>query len=169
MTMHTLRPGGAPPPAGRRRNPMVALIAGVFAAYIVTNGIMLFVAMRSPPTLVSKSYYEDSRRYDAVQSAEQASQAAGWRVEALPPAPAEVVLRILDRAGRPASGFSGAVTAYRPNDPALDQALAWSEDPRSPGQYQAAFARPHAGQWRIHLALRRGGERLDHDLRIVCP
>ncbi len=169
MTPRSASPGGPAPRAGRPRNVVLWLVAGVFAAYILTNGIMLVVAMRSPPTLVSQSYYEDSRQYDAVQSAGQASQAAGWRVEAAAPERGRVVVRIQDRAGRPASGFAGQVSAYRPSDPALDQQLQWQEDPGSPGQYLAAFARPHAGLWQIHLALRRGGERVNQELRIVSP
>lgn len=169
MTMRSLSPGGPAPRSGRGRHAMLWLIAGVFAAYIVTNGVMVFVAMRSPPTLVSQSYYEDSRQYNAVQSAGQASAAAGWRVETATPEPARIVMRIQDRGGRAASGFSGEVSAYRPNDPALDQQLEWREDPGLPGQYEARFARPHAGLWRIHLVLRRGGERLNQELRIVTP
>ncbi|HEX7927144.1 MAG TPA: FixH family protein, partial [bacterium] len=131
------------------RDTMVWLVAGIFAAYLVTNGIMLAFAMRSPPTLVSQTYYEDARAFEASRDAEEATTAAGWRVTAQSPTAREVVVQVTDRAGRPASGFSGDVSAYRPSDPGLDQPLAWTEDVAKPGQYRAIFARPHPGQWHI--------------------
>lgn len=162
----------APPPAvpaARGRNWMLWLVVGIFAAYLGTNGVMFWFASETPPLLVSKTYYEDSRRYDAVQNAEQATAAAGWRVQAEPAAPGELRVTITDRAGRPASGFSGEASAYRPNDAALDQPLSWSEEPAAPGHYRAHFAKPRAGQWQLKLALRRGGERIVEDMRVVTP
>jgi nitrogen fixation protein FixH len=153
------RPGGI----------LLWLLLGIAAGFVTINAVMLVYALHSPPVLVSVSYYEDSRRYGAVQAAEEAMGAAGWRVEVQPAPPAAVIVRLADRAGKPASGFTGQAQAYRPNDAALDQALAWSEEPDTPGSYRAQFARPRAGQWRIRLALRRGGERIDHEFRIVTP
>jgi nitrogen fixation protein FixH len=148
---------------------MAALVAGIVAVYGAVNGAMFWVASRHPTALVGEDYYAESRRYDAVQSARGATLAAGWRVEAQAPRAGEIALRILDRGGRPAAGFAGQALAWRPNDPALDQALDWREDAAQPGLYHAAFARPAAGQWVLRLALRRGGERLDQELRATLP
>ena len=169
MTTPTL--SAAPPPAqpGRRSGTMLWLVVGIFAAYLLTNGIMFYVASKSPPLLVSPNYYEESRYYDEEHNAEEASDSAGWLVNPVAATHDDLVIRLTDRAGRAASGFAGTASAYRPNDPALDQDLALREDSALPGQYHAHFGRPHAGQWQIHVKLRRGGEHLDHEFRIATP
>jgi nitrogen fixation protein FixH len=169
MTAQIVPPRVGTPRGGKRPDVMLWLVGGIVAAYVATNAVMLLFALRSPPVLVSQSYYEDSRTYDAGQNAQRASAEAGWQVAAQPASTGELVVRLQDRAGRPASGFSGTVSAYRPSDAALDQGLAWSEDAATPGQYRARFARPQAGPWQIHLRLRRGGERLDHEFRVDAP
>jgi len=169
MTAQIAPPQDNPPRGGKRRDIMLWLVAGIFVAYIATNGVMLLLAMRTPPSLVSKSYYEDTRTFDAEQKAQRSSDAAGWHVAAEAVSTADVIVKLQDRSGRPASGFSGDVSAYRPSDPTLDQPLAWREDTATPGQYRARFSRPRLGQWHIHLKLRRGGERLDHEFRIDTP
>lgn len=166
--MAPARPAGAVSGI-RRGGAMLWLLAGIAAGFVAINVVMLVYALRAPPVLVSASYYEDSRRYGAVQAAEEATGAAGWRVVAQAASPGELLVRLADRAGRPASGFGGDVLAYRPNDAELDQPLAWNEEPDTPGSYRARFARPRAGQWRVRLALRRGGERIDQEFRIVTP
>jgi len=166
MTVQLVPPQDNPGRSGKRRDVMLWLVAGIFAAYLATNGVMLLLAMRTPPSLVSKSYYEDTRTFEAEQNAQLKSDAAGWRVAAQAASAAELIVKLQDRSGRPASGFSGEVSAYRPSDPALDQPLVWSEDAATLGQYRARFSRPRQGQWHIHLKLRRGGERLDHEFRI---
>jgi nitrogen fixation protein FixH len=169
MTTESLEGRGPAATGRKRRDSMLWLVAGIFLAYILTNGIMLYVSMLLPPVLVSQTYYEDSRTFEGEQSAENASDAAGWRVATVTSSTAEITFRLTDRAGHAASGFSGLVNAYRPNDAGLDQTLAWKEDPAVPGQYRATFSRPHAGQWQIHLQLQRGGERLNHEIRWVAP
>lgn len=168
MTMPIATPEGDAAPAGKQRHTMVLLIVGIFAAYLVTEGAMLFVAIETPPSLVSNSYYDDSRTFSQEERAQETSDTK-WQVSGNPVSTAEVHVRLEDRQGHAASGFSGVVSAYRPNDATLDQTLGWQEDTARPGEYRAVFSRPHAGQWQLHLLLRRGGEHIDHEFRIVAP
>ena len=153
----------------RRLDAIALLVAAIVLAYVGVNAAMFWLATRHPTALVAEDYYGDSRRHDKVMADREASRAAGWQVEAAVQRTNSVAVRIQDSAGRPASGFSGQALAWRPNDPALDQALNWREDSAQPGTYHAAFARPAPGQWLLRLALRRGGERLDQELRIRLP
>jgi hypothetical protein len=78
-------------------------------------------------------------------------------------------LRIVDRAGQPVSGALGLASAYRPDNPALDQGLSWRELPGRDGWYELRFARPAPGLWAVTLNLRRGEERLSKTLRHITP
>lgn len=164
---------GTTGPAVRRwwRDSMVWLVGGIIAMVVGGNAVMIWIAVQAEPHLVRTDYYEASKNVDRDQALRAASARLGWRVAA-PPAllhRGAIGLRIRDAAGRPVSGLTGVVSAYRPADPGLDQPLSWQEDPATPGLYRAAFARPAAGLWRITLDLERQGARLYEELPVVTP
>jgi nitrogen fixation protein FixH len=159
-------------PPGRLRwlgDPILLLVLGVIAMFVVTNGIMLWVSWRSEPELVQRDYYEASKRYDRVIAAKTQSAGTGWRVTVAAGGTGRIVVRVVDREGRPLAGLAGTARAYRPADPALDQVLAWAERAGTPGSYEAGFSQPVPGLWEITLDLERGGERFYRTFRHVAP
>jgi nitrogen fixation protein FixH len=150
---------------------MLLTLGGIALAFVLVNGIMLWVSLQGPPLLVTTGYYEQARRYDKDRAQRAAGAQAGWQIQAAPAAgdAATVDVRIAAGAGHPVAGLAGIATAYRPSDGRLDQALSWSADAATPGLYHARFARPAPGLWQVTLLLARGTERLDHTFRYVAP
>ena len=167
---HGVGTGGGNKAARRIRfDPILLLICGVILAFLGANGLMVWFATQSPATLVTEDYYEASKRWNAVMDSERASNATGWRVEPGAAQLSGLRLRIVDAAGRPVSGAAGQASAYRPDNAALDQSLAWREAPEGGGWYELRFARPSKGRWNITLNLRRGDDRFQKTLRHVAP
>lgn len=149
--------------ARERRTPDPLLIAliGIAALFLAVNGAMLWVTFRTPPQLVSASYYDDAAHYSQAMEAERASQETGWSATALESsAPGTVTLRIVDARGRPVSGMTGSIRAYRPSDADLDRALSVREQPEGSGLYVAPFAEARRGHWELRLDLKRAAGRL---------
>jgi nitrogen fixation protein FixH len=161
----------APLRPSRWRDGMLWLLGSIVALVLGVNAVMIWLALAYQPNLVRRDYYDASRLVDGEQAARLASARLGWQAgaDAARSRRDAAALRVLDAAGRPVSGLAGSVSAYRPSDAALDQPLAWQEDPAEPGLYRATFARPAAGLWRVELDVRRGAERLYLDLPIVLP
>jgi nitrogen fixation protein FixH len=160
-------------PARRRWDAMLLLIGGIFLLFLLVNGVMLWVTLRYPAELVSASYYEDAKRYGEVMAAERASNATGWRVEMRQEPAASgrdrIGLAVVDPQGRPVTGLSGAVHAYRPSNEALDQDLPLTERPDAPGRYAADFRKPQPGHWELTFELSRGSSRLLQKQDWVAP
>jgi nitrogen fixation protein FixH len=152
------------------RDPIVLLVAGVVLAYLLTNGVMLWVSMRAPTDLVSADYYAQSKRVNERQAAERASLRAGWRLELVPQAvPDTLLLRVTSAGGAPVTGLTGAARAYRPSDARLDQPLALEPAAGEPGFYRLRFATPRAGLWEIELNLTGERDVLHERIRFVAP
>ena len=157
-------------PAALWRNPIVLLVAGIIALFVGGNAVMVWIAVRAQPDLVTPDYYAASKRVDQDVAARADDLRAGWRVQPVGgDDAATLTLSVRDGAGLPAAGLAGTVRAYRPADAALDQPLAWEAVPGRPGTYRARFARPAPGLWQIRLDLRRGQERLYRELEWVAP
>lgn len=151
---------------------MILLMGGIFLLFLLVNGVMLWVTLRYPAELVSATYYEDAKRYGQVMAAERASDATGWRVELLrePVASRDGIgLAVVDAQGRPVTGLTGAVHAYRPSNEALDQDLPLTERPDAPGRYAARFQKPQPGLWELTFDLSRGSSRLLQKTDWVAP
>ena len=153
------------------RNEIVWLLIVIVAMVVGGNAVMIWIAVQAEPNLVRADYYDASKRYDSEQAARMASDRLGWQVgdvEALR-THERIALRVTDAQGRPVSGLTGSVSAYRPSDASLDQSLHVSEDAAEPGLYHVAFSRPASGLWRLTLDLQQGGWRLYHELALVTP
>lgn len=153
------------------RDGMLLLIAGITLATVGLNLVMVWYAEADPPDLVRPDYYAASKVFDKVQEARIASARLGWQVAALAEHRTHSVLefRIEDAGGKPASGLTGHVHAYRPSDNKLDQQLQWNAVAGQPGLYRASFHRPAEGLWRITLDVRQDGKRLYQDVNVVMP
>jgi nitrogen fixation protein FixH len=160
-----------PPPRSLWRNEIVWLLIAIVAMVVGGNAVMIWIALKAEPDLVRADYYEASKTYDSDQAVRFASDRLGWRVgdvEALREH-GRIALRIADAQGRPVSGLTGGIGAYRPSDERLDQSLRVSEDAAEPGLYHAEFPRPASGLWRLTLDLRQGERRLYQDLSLATP
>jgi nitrogen fixation protein FixH len=148
---------------------MTWLVGGVIALVVGANAVMIWIAVGARPDLVQPDYYAASRRVDAEQAARAASDRLGWSVTPAGQERSGLTLRITDGQGRPVSGLRGTVSAYRPSDGRLDQALVWQESTQQPGRYRATFPRPAEGLWSLRLDLRRGEHRLYTELTFAAP
>ena len=156
----------------RRWDAMVTLIVVIFALVLGVNGAMLWFTLSNPIQLVSSSYYEESKNYGQVMDEARASDATGWGIEIVndgAATPGRTVVAIVDRSGRPVTGLTGSIHAYRPSDAALDEELPVSELSALPGRYEAHFRRPTSGRWELRFSLARGAARFAKSLDWVAP
>jgi len=153
------------------RDPIVLLVAGIVLAYVLTNGVMLWVSLRGPSELVSSDYYAQSKRVNERQAAERESAQSGWRiaVNTAVSDKASLVFQVSDAAGKPLNDLAGAAQAYRPSDSDLDQQLLLEPLEGSPGVYRARFTDPRPGLWEISLALTGATGSVRERIRYVAP
>lgn len=160
------------PPAQRPRriDPLIVTVACIFAAFLAVNGVMLWFTLRRPPELVAMDYVEDARRPGPAAAEGALAERLGWQAHVLPAsAPGVLTIRLTDGRGRPLTGATGIVHAYRPSASALDQTLTLAEAPAGSGRYQARFTRPQSGYWKLFLDIHRGPDRLARTLPWRAP
>ncbi len=162
-----------PPPEtapGRPVDAVVVAVVTIFGLFLGVNGVMLWFTLGQPPQLVTPAYYSDAQQVDRVLAAQQAQDRLGWHINVLPGSgTGALAFQVTDAQGKPLQDIGGTVSAYRPSDAALDQKLEVREQPMGSGWYQAVFANPRHGLWRLTLELQRGTDRLHRTIEWTAP
>lgn len=136
---------------GRRltgRQVLAAMVA-FFLVVVAVNGVMITLALRSSPGLVSATPYRDGlewnrRLEDAARQAE-----LGWAAGLDLVSGRRLVARIDDGRGLPLAGLAVTIRLKRPSDARLDRDLAVTAD--RPGRYVAALGGVAPGRWDAEL------------------
>lgn len=154
------------PAAPRPRRPfkltggMVAAMLVLFFGVIVSvNATILTVALRTMPGVETRSAYETSQHFNEEIARQHARDARGWKAAvalARQGEGAALGVTLVDRAGRPLSGFTATARLRHPATSARDHAVTLNE--RQPGRYEADLDRVEAGSWILELQAKRGEE-----------
>jgi nitrogen fixation protein FixH len=145
--------------------PVVLLVASVGGV-----GTMAAIATRDPGFALEKNYYDRAVHWDREQAQRTENARLAWRIVLeLAPRPygAEVVVRVLDRAGVSLQGAGVSAEAFA-NARAGDRRSLLLEE-RPDGTYRAALPEPRPGVWEIRLVVLRGGSRFTEVVRAEVP
>lgn len=124
---------------------IIAILAGTFAM----NAVLVTVAAKNPPELMTERYYEKGANLKQVVNEKQATLRTGWKVTASTVGAERdlVMLTIIDGAGLPCDSIVGSCSLYRPSDKSLDQA-SMQIHPVGNGQYAIKTVAPLTrGAW----------------------
>ncbi|MBF0285818.1 MAG: FixH family protein [Magnetococcales bacterium] len=172
--MNPTVPSSSPPAEGRRIEPWLAAIFGLFFVVFIANGTLVYLANSSWNGVTVKHAYDEGLAYNQVLAAQQAQEALGWKAELdggglRPGAAGTLSFRLLDRSGQPVTGAVVSGILFRPVHEGVDQPLTFVES--APGSYQAALTPPLPGWWDVKLTAKApGGEfRYAQRLRIAAP
>ena len=134
-------------------------LCGIFAVFLIANGVMLYFAGASWTGLETDNAYEKGLAYNHTLAAAEAQQALGWHVE-VDAAPAEdgrawVEVRLADRVGRAVVADRVWVQLVRPTSVGHDrEALLTAYDA---GRYRGSIDLPLAGQWDLRVRVEHAG------------
>lgn len=132
---------------------IIAVLAGTFAM----NAVLVTVAAKNPPELMTERYYEKGVNLKQVVNEKQATLRTGWKVTAVAADERDLVLlTIIDGAGLPCDSVVGMCSLYRPSDKSLDQPTS-AILPMGNGRYAVKAASPLVrGAWECVADLSRG-------------
>ncbi|WP_457653977.1 FixH family protein [Rhodocaloribacter sp.] len=123
---------------------------------------------------VVEDYYRKALDWDAHAAEAAATAALGWRVDlAVTPGTSEAA-RILevafrDRDGRPVTGLSGTVRAFRPQWTAPVAVAPLAETGDAPGVYRMSLPLTQAGLWDFEITAARDTLRYTKTFRKDLP
>lgn len=146
------------------RTVLFGLIA-FFALVATVNGVFIYFAITSWPGLSNRDAYKDGLNYNAQLDEARRQQALGWTSRLGIDSSGGVVANIGHADRTPVSGLRVQISITRPvgDERRVDTDLAQALD----GSYRGAISALDAGQWRVQLTARRGGQtvyRMNHDL-----
>ncbi|QXT40388.1 FixH family protein [Gymnodinialimonas ceratoperidinii] len=134
------------------------IFGGGFGVIIAVNLFMAFQAVSTFPGLEVSSSYADSQTFDLRR---EAQEALGWEAS-VAAAEGEVILTLVDGAGRPVYPAELEALLTRPTTRTDDQLLALS---RGPNGTLIAPAELAEGRWRLRMVgLSRGGTEYRHNI-----
>jgi nitrogen fixation protein FixH len=132
---------------------------GLFFAGMAT---VVGIASTHREDLVNQNYYDQELKYQDQIDAAGRAQAAGATVEYLP---AAGQVRLILPVAQLARQFSGTVTLYRANNPALDRELPLA--PRADGTQSIDAAQLVPGPWQLRAAWTASGQGYFLDKKFV--
>lgn len=146
------------------RTVLFGLIA-FFTLVAAVNGVFIYFAITSWPGLSNREAYKDGLNYNAQLDEARRQQSLGWTSRLGIDASGGVVVNLRYADSTPVSGLRVQISITRPlgDERRLDADLAQALD----GSYRGTVSALDAGQWRVQLTARRGGEtvyRMNHDL-----
>lgn len=136
-------------------------LIGFFAVVAGVNAIMVRAAVSTFAGTETDSAYRAGLAYKHEEAAAKAQAALNWTVEGRIDRGAEdaalLTVEVKDARGNVVSGLDVDARLSHPLDARLDRAVALVQ--QSNGQYRGVSA-ASAGQWRLFIDIRRGGERV---------
>lgn len=152
------------------RNPWLRAIIASIAIAVSVNLVFVIYALKSPPQLVAKDYYEKGKSYfhEEIKREQRAGQA--WRLQLqVPPQPGvnraqTLRLYVMDHQGNPLKTGQAVLYAYRPNSARDDfkQKLERVDG----GTFAAEVAFPLPGKWDLIAQVSSGEQKYDVAQRI---
>ncbi len=123
---------------------------------------------------VVEDYYRKALDWDAHAAEAAATAALGWRVDLAVTPGASEAARILeiafrDRDGRPVTGLSGTVRAFRPQWTAPVAVAALAEAGDAPGVYRMSLPLTQSGLWDFEITAARDTLRYTKTFRKDLP
>lgn len=142
-----------------RRSAWIPWLFVAFAVVVLTaNGILIWLANRTWPGLVTERPYDYGLTYNRNLAAAERQAALGWegRLSARLTRgfEGEATFELRGADGGPLGGAEVTAAFERPSQTALDFTVPLAED--GAGSYRAGFTLPAAGLWAIHVTARRG-------------
>jgi nitrogen fixation protein FixH len=154
------------------QSPWVWALLILIGVAFVANGVLIYLAYKGTPNLVSTDYYERGENYQTQQKIENRMKGSlGWRMEAAREIaasagkPAPVTVTITDKNGLSAEPESVKLYAYRPSDARYDFNLPMTKAGNSQFSAQAAF--PLKGIWDLIIEAQKGDELIKITRRIT--
>ena len=150
---------------------------------IAVNIVMITYAIGTFPGLETEDAYQKGLAYNQTLAAARVQEARGWhidvryapRIETVAPAEeavgaptaheGELVVTVVDKAGKPLYGLDVTAALIRPTRAGFDTSVALQ--PRAAGEYRGEATLPLAGQWDVRVSARRGDEDFQATRRIM--
>jgi nitrogen fixation protein FixH len=145
--------GSARPVAGRH---VLALVVGFFATVLAVNAVMVWLALKSFPGMVSGDPYREGLEYNRTIAAREAQRALGWRVDVAVSGQGlqrTIEASFKDRDNAPLTGLAVTASLMRPVARGADHDVTLREI--APGIYRAEVEFPVPGHWRLDIEARR--------------
>ena len=146
-------------PEARRSLWIPCALAGIFAAFLIANGTMLYFANRSWTGLETEGAYQKGLAYDDTIAAAEAQAALGWEVvvEAgtAEPGAAWVEVSLADREGHPVAAREVWARLVRPTHVGYDREAPLRD--MGAGRYRGLVELPLPGQWDLRVRVEHAG------------
>lgn len=142
------------------------VVVGAMTMVFLANALLITLATRSFPGVVTARPYETGLAYNKVLAEASAQRALGWSI-AVKLADGRVSLGVNDAAGQPLEGLSVSGVLSRPLGQAETVELAFS--PEDAATLAAPIGTIAPGQWDLKLILRSGEHRVATTRRLVVP
>ncbi|MFW5425999.1 MAG: FixH family protein [Methylophagaceae bacterium] len=133
------------------KNPWVLGIILFVLTFLTANAIFIYLAFKSPPSLVDQDFYESGKNYEQIQEQIDAQKALGWTGLFLIPVQTRVnqtqIYDVLIQ-GKNAAAIdldSVVMKAYRPSDATADFSVEMLKT--KPGVYTAEMSFNLPGTW----------------------
>ncbi len=151
------------------RSPWVLGWIGLLVAFLIANGTMVYLAVKSRPNLVVKDYYERGRDYEK-HLLDRMARDPGWKTKIEAPddvgvnEPSTFRFVVLDEKGQPVRPDAVVFHAYRPSDSRRDFSVPMREDTK--GHYVAEISFPLKGVWDIIVSATHGKDEYNTSYRL---
>lgn len=135
------------------KNPWVLSIMLFVLTFVSMNAVFIYLAFKSPPSLVDKNFYENGENYEQIQKKIAQQKALGWTGLIIIPTQTRVnqqqTYEVLLQGKNSASLVLNSVVikAYRPSDAKADFSKEMNNT--NPGTYQAELRFSLPGTWDI--------------------
>ena len=142
------------------KNPWVWGILLFVATFLTANGVFIYLAFESPPSLVDKHFYENGKNYDQIQKQIEQQKSLGWTGLLVIPVSTRVnesqTYEVLIH-GKNSTAIeldSVVIKAYRPSDAKADFKVTMNKI--NPGIYTAEMSFHLPGTWDLIVEAKQG-------------
>lgn len=135
-----------------------------FAMICVVDGIMVTIAIKTNPGIITDYPYEKGLAYNSVVEAEKAQQALGWKSTLLYNNKI-VIFSIADASGKTIIPDSVNATFTRPMQAGMDFTVVMA--PSKDGEFTANVTFPSKGLWEMRAYARMHDKSYQQSKRIV--
>ncbi|NOQ93690.1 MAG: hypothetical protein GQ547_03525 [Methylophaga sp.] len=142
------------------KNPWVLGIILFVLTFVTMNAVFIYLAFKSPPSLVDKNFYENGENYEEVRKQIEQQKSLGWTGLIIIPTKTRVnqvqKYEVLIQ-GKNSAGLlldSVVIKAYRPSDAEADFSAIMENT--QPGTYEAELSFNLPGTWDIVVEAGQG-------------
>ena len=150
------------------KNPWFLGVLALIGTALAGTVWMAMIANSTSPGLVSEDYYEKGKNY--FHESPQEAKAPLWRLNLLVPAQTKVGqsqtyrLYAVDELGKPVTGGTATLYAYRPSDATADFSVKMTLS--DAGTFTASIDFPLPGTWDLIAHIDASGQRFDVTQRL---